>query len=116
MSTRNTWTYLETPDSALYVSICLCFENIQKLGFNVIPWKEGDIRSLLNTLRDQEITPHKLQGIWNTLRWFSAKFGLLDPDSLERPKAKRKTIQEGLVETNIISLNAKPSSPRRRSS
>jgi len=52
-------------------------------------------------LRDQEITPHKLQGIWNTLRWFSAKFGLLDPDSLERLKAKRKTIQEGLVETNI---------------
>ena len=56
---------------------------------------------LLNTLRDQEITPHKLQGIWNTLRWFSARFGLLDPDSLERLKAKRKTIQEGLVETNI---------------
>ena len=80
---------------------CLCFENIQKLGFNVIPWKESDIRSLLNTLRDQEITPHKLQGIWNTLRWFSARFGLLDPDSLERLKAKRKTIQEGLVETNI---------------
>jgi hypothetical protein len=21
---------------------CLCFENIQKLGFNVIPWKESD--------------------------------------------------------------------------
>ena len=80
---------------------CLCFESIQKLGFNTIPWKESDIRSLLNTLRDQEITPHKLQGIWNTLRWFSARFGLLDPDSLERLKAKRKTIQEGLVETNI---------------
>ena len=80
---------------------CLCFENIQKLGFNTIPWKESDIRSLLNTLRDQEITPHKLQGIWNTLRWFSARFGLLDPDSRERLKAKRKTIQEGLVETNI---------------
>ena len=80
---------------------CLCFENIQKLGFHTIPWKESDIRSLLNTLRDQEITPHKLQGIWNTLRWFSARFGLLDPDSLERLKAKRKTIQEGLVETNI---------------
>ena len=80
---------------------CLCFESIQKLGFNTIPWKESDIRSLLNTLRDQEITPHKLQGIWNTLRWFSARFGLLDRDSLERLKAKRKTIQEGLVETNI---------------
>ena len=39
---------------------CLCFESIQKLGFNTIPWKESDIRSLLNTLRDQEITPHKL--------------------------------------------------------
>ena len=70
---------------------CLCFENIQKLGFNVIPWKESDIRNLLNTMRDQEITPHKLQSIWNTLRWFSAKFGLMDPDSLERLKAKRKT-------------------------
>ena len=56
---------------------------------------------LLNTLRDQEITPHKLQSIWNTFRWFSAKFGLLDPDGLERLKAKRKTIQDGLVETNI---------------
>ena len=80
---------------------CLCFENIQKLGFNVIPWKESDIRNLLNTMRDQEITPHKLQSIWNTLRWFAAKFGLMDPDSLERLKAKRKIIQEGLVETNI---------------
>jgi len=80
---------------------CLCFENIQKLCFNSIPWKEGDIRGLLNTLWDQEITPHKLQSTWNTFRWFSAKFGLLDPDGLERLKAKRKTIQEGLVETNI---------------
>jgi hypothetical protein len=80
---------------------CLCFENIQKLCFNSIPWKEGDIRGLLNTLWDQEITPHKLQSTWNTFRWFSAKFGLLDPDGLERLKAKRKTIQDGLVETNI---------------
>jgi len=76
---------------------CIFFDNIQKLGFTTIPWREHGVRGLLNTLREQEITPHKLQSIRNTLRWFSAKFGLLDPDSMERLKAKRKTIQEGLV-------------------
>ena len=44
-------------------------------------------------------TPHKLQGIWDTLRWFSSTFGLLEVDSLEQLQAKRKTIQESLVET-----------------
>ena len=94
---------------------CLCFENIQKLGFNVIPWKEGDIRSLLNTLRDQEITPHRLQGIWSTLRWFSAKFGLLDPDSLERFKAKIRLSKKAWLRPTS-SRNGRPSFPQRRSS
>lgn len=80
---------------------CLCLENLRKLGFTNIPWTEGDVRNLLNTLRTQEVTPHKLQSIWNTLRWFSAKFGLLNLDSVERLKAKRKTIQESLVDTMV---------------
>ena len=80
---------------------CLGLESIQRLGFTNIPWSESDVRNLLNSLRDQEITPHKLQNIWNTLKWYSSKFGLLDPDSLERLKSKRKTIQEGLVETVV---------------
>ena len=39
--------------------------------------------------------------LWNTLRWFPSKFGLPGPDSMARLKAKRKTIQEGLVDTHI---------------
>eukprot|EP00435_Cladocopium_sp_Y103_P021864 s134_g5.t1 len=80
---------------------CLCLEGLQRLGFTHVPWQEKDVRTLLNTLREQEVTPHKLQSIWNTLKWFSAKFGMLDPESIERLKLKRKTIQENLVETVI---------------
>ena len=78
---------------------CLALESLQKTGFTTIPWSEQNVRDLLNHLRTQEITPHKLQGIWDTLRWFSSTFGLLEVDSLDRLKAKRKTIQESLVET-----------------
>jgi len=42
-----------------------------------IPWKESNVRELLNRLRAQEVTPHKLQLCWDTLRWFAKKFGLL---------------------------------------
>ena len=38
---------------------CLCFESIQKLGFNTIPWKESDIRSLLNTLTVSKVSRQK---------------------------------------------------------
>ena len=31
----------------------------------------------LNDLRSQEVTPHKLQLCWDTLRWFSKKFGMM---------------------------------------
>lgn len=78
---------------------CLALENLRTVGFTSIPWTEKDVRDLLNHLRTQEITPHKLQGIWDTLRWFSSTFGLLEVDSLEQLQAKRKTIQESLVET-----------------
>ena len=46
---------------------CLGLESIQRLGFTNIPWSESDVRNLLNSLRDQEITPHKLQNIWKHL-------------------------------------------------
>lgn len=56
-------------------------------------------------MRDQEVTPHKPQSIWNPLKWFSSKFGILGPDSIERLKLKRKTIQESLVETTPFQGN-----------
>ena len=40
---------------------CLCFESIQRLGFNSIPWKEHDVRRHLNTILEQEVTPHKVE-------------------------------------------------------
>ena len=69
---------------------CLALENLRTVGFTSIPWTEKDVRDLLNHLRTQEITPHKLQGIWDTLRWFSSTFGLLEVDSLEQLQAKRE--------------------------
>ena len=54
---------------------CLVLE--QRLKWNLpIPWKESNVRELLNRLRAQEVTPHKLQLCWDTLRWFAKKFGL----------------------------------------
>ena len=69
---------------------CLALENLRTVGLTSIPWTEKDVRDLLNHLRTQEITPHKLQGIWDTLRWFSSTFGLLEVDSLEQLQAKRE--------------------------
>ena len=69
---------------------CLALESLQKMGFTSIPWSEQNVRDLLTHLRTQEITPHKLQGIWDPLLWFSSTFGLLELDSLDRLKAKRR--------------------------
>ena len=59
---------------------CLSYEELRRLGFTSIPWKESDVRTLLNTLRDREVSPHKLQQVWDALKWFSKKFGLLARD------------------------------------
>lgn len=78
---------------------CLGLENLHKLGFTNIPWTESDVRDLLNILRDQETTPHKIQRVWDTLKWFSKKFGFLDVDQCDRLQMKKKAIQEDLVDT-----------------
>ena len=78
---------------------CLGLENLHKLGFTSIPWLENDVRDLLNRLREQEVTPHKLQRIWDTLRWFSKKFGFLNVDECQRLQEKKKAIQEEMVDT-----------------
>ena len=78
---------------------CLCYEQLRRLGFVTIPWKEGDVRGLLNSLREAEVTPRKIQRVWDTLKWFSRKFGLLAVDEVARLSEKRKYIQEELVNT-----------------
>ena len=47
---------------------CLVLEQMVKWGLP-IPWQETHVRHLLNDLRSQEVTPHKLQLCWDTLRW-----------------------------------------------
>ena len=76
---------------------CLALENLRTVGFTSIPWTEKDVRDLLHHLRTQEITPHKLQGIWDTLRWFSSASWRWTPWNSSKPSGK--TIQESLVET-----------------
>ena len=68
---------------------CLVLEQMLKWDLP-IPWKESNVRELLNRLRAQEVTPHKLQLCWDTLRWFAKKFGLLAVQEehrlLQKPK------------------------------
>ena len=78
---------------------CLSYEELGRLGFTSIPWKESDVRTLLNTLRDREVSPHKLQQVWDTLKWFSKKFGLLAIDEIFRLTEKKKALSETLVST-----------------
>ena len=80
---------------------CLGLEELQRMGFNKIPWDEAAVRALLNRLREMEATPHKIQRIWDTLRWFSKRFGLLDVTSMERLQEKRKALQDQLTPTVI---------------
>ena len=70
---------------------CLVYESLRKRGFTVIPWQERHVRSLLNQLADEEVTPCKLRQVWNTLKWFSKTFGLLKIDELHRLKSTAQT-------------------------
>ena len=75
---------------------CLVLE--QMLKWNLpIPWKESNVRELLNRLRAQEVTPHKLQLCWDTLRWFAKKFGLLAIQEEHRLLQKKQTVETGLT-------------------
>ena len=75
---------------------CLVLE--QMLKWNLpIPWKESNVRELLNRLRAQEVTPHKLQLCWDTLRWFAKKFGLLAVQEEHRLLQKKQTVETGLT-------------------
>ena len=76
---------------------CLVYESLRKRGFTVIPWQERHVRSLLNQLADEEVTPCKLRQVWNTLKWFSKTFGLLKIDELHRLKSKKSSLEEALT-------------------
>lgn len=75
---------------------CLVLEQMVKWGLP-IPWQETHVRHLLNDLRSQEVTPHKLQLCWDTLRWFSKKFGMLAVHEEHRLLQKKQTVEEGLT-------------------
>eukprot|EP00435_Cladocopium_sp_Y103_P020490 s1944_g5.t1 len=72
---------------------CLALENLQASGLTQIPWSESDVRDLLNRLREEEASPHKIQRVWETLKWYSKRFGFLC--LIE----KKKTLQEEGVDT-----------------
>ena len=78
---------------------CLALENLQTTGFTQIPWTESDVREHLNRMRAEEASPHKIQRVWETPRWFSNRFGFLKIDACERLMEKKKTLQEEGVDT-----------------
>ena len=78
---------------------CLALENLQAQGFTQVPWTEADVRDHLNRMRAEEASPHKIQRVWETLRWFSKRFGFLKIDACERLMEKKKTLQEEGVDT-----------------
>ena len=75
---------------------CLVLEQMLKWDLP-IPWKESNVRELLNRLRAQEVTPHKLQLCWDTLRWFAKKFGLFAVEEEHRLLQKKQTVETGLT-------------------
>jgi len=75
---------------------CLVLEQMIKWELP-IPWRECHVRELLNRLRAQEVTPHKLQLCWDTLRWFAKKFGLLAVQEEHRLLEKKQTVETGLA-------------------
>ena len=72
---------------------CLVYESLRKRGFTVIPWQERHVRSLLNQLAEEEVTP------FHTLKWFSKTFGLLKIDELHRLKSNKSSLEEALTDT-----------------
>ena len=75
---------------------CLVIEQMMKWGLP-IPWQETHVRHLLNDLRSQEVTPHKLQLCWDTLRWFSKKFGMMAVHEEHRLLQKKQTVEDSLT-------------------
>ena len=57
---------------------CLALENLQAQGFIQVPWTEADVRDRLNRMRAEGASPRKIQRVWETLRWFSKRFGFLN--------------------------------------
>ena len=78
---------------------CLALENLQAQGFIQVPWTETDVRDHLNRMRAEEASPHKIQRVWETLRWLSKRFGFLKIDACERLMEKKKTLREEGVDT-----------------
>ena len=78
---------------------CLAYEGLRKRGFTSIPWREVDARNLLNTFAAEEVTPYKLQQVWNTLKWPSKVFGLLNLHEMHRFKTKKQALEEPLADT-----------------
>ena len=78
---------------------CLAYEGLRKRGFVAIPWKEADVRHLLNALAEAEVTPYKIQQVWHTLKWLSKIFGLLNIDEVHRLKTKKAALEETLADT-----------------
>ena len=87
----------QVPDAQ--TTLPVVYESLRKRGFTVIPWQERHVRSLLNQLADEEVTPCKLRQVWNTLKWFSKTFGLLKIDELHRLKSKKSLLEEALTDT-----------------
>ena len=92
---RSSWGY-PLPDTS---SEMPCLGTDAQMGRDLpILWKESNVRELLNRLRAQEVTPHKLQLCWDTLRWFAKKFGLLAVQEEHRLLQKKKqTVETGLT-------------------
>ena len=91
---------------------CFAYEGMRKIGFQNLPWTAGDVRHLMNQAVTLEVTPAKLQKWWGTLKWLSIKLGMLNVDEHKQLLAKRKAIQETLVDTQVKPQRKADGGPR----
>ena len=78
---------------------CMTLESMLRSCKNLIPWDETKINCLLNQLRDEEATPQKVQRCWNTLKYLSEVFNMLNPESMHRLRNKKSAVKDDVVKT-----------------
>ena len=71
---------------------CLRLEGILKLKTFKIPWTEVHVRSLMNARKDEGDSANKIQALWDTLKFYSKKLGMLKLDQIDSLRAKKEAI------------------------
>ena len=71
---------------------CLRLESILKLPSFKIPWTEVHVRSMLNDRKAEGDSANKIQALWDTLKFYSKKLGMLKLDQIDTLRAKKEAL------------------------